>query len=134
MSLSLALKIAANGSQDIYFDDNGQIAFVTGKQYTAQRIKTRLQLFLGEWAYDTSQGVPWFEQVFVKPADIITIESIIKNTILETPNVIALLSYTDSLNRSIREYTVNFSVDTTDGTINDTLNLAAVLTGRKLHA
>lgn len=130
MSTSMALKTGSNGSQDIYFDDNGQVAFVTGRAYTAQRIKTRLQLFLGEWAYDTSQGVPWFEVVFAKPADIVTIESVIKNTILETPNVISLLSYSDRLDRNTREYFVTFSVDTTDGTITDTLDLSLILRGK----
>jgi hypothetical protein len=133
MSLSMALKTASNGSQDIYLDENGQIAFVTGQQYTAQRIKTRLQLFLGEWAYDTSQGVPWLEVVFAKPADIVTIEAVIKNTILETPNVISLLSYSDQLVRKIREYIVQFSANTTEGTIEDTLDLTNILRG-KLHA
>ena len=134
MSSSLAIKNASNGCQDIYFDDSGQLAFVTGKEYTAQRIRTRLQLFLGEWVFDTSQGVPWFEQVFVKPADIITIESIIKNTILETPNVISLLSYTDNLNHATREYSVNFSVDTTDGIVTDDVNLFALFKGRLNYA
>lgn len=132
MSLSMGLKTAPNGSQDIYFD-NGQLAFVSGRQYTAQRIKTRLQLFLGEWAFDTSQGVPWFETVFAKPADIVTIESVIKNTILDTPNVLSLLSYSDTLDRRERAYTVQFSVDTTDGTIEDTLNLTHILQGKIAH-
>lgn len=132
MSLSLALTIAENGSQDIYFED-GQIAFVSGKAYTAQRIKTRLQLFLGEWAYDTSQGVPWLEVVFAKPADIVTIEAVIKNTILESPNVISLLSYVDNINHSTREYTVDFTANSTDGEISDTIELTALLQGARRH-
>lgn len=130
MSTTFALTNISNEPQDIYFV-NGQLAFVTGKQYTAQRIKTRLQLFLGEWAFDTSQGVPWFEEVFIEPANIITVEAIIKNTILNTPNVTGLTSYTDSLNRITRNYSVQFVATSVDGDISDTVDISALLSGAK---
>lgn len=130
MSTNFAITNIANTPQDIYFLD-GQIAFVTGINYTAQRIRTRLQLFLGEWPFDTSQGVPWFESVFVSNPNIVTVQSVIKNTILETPHVISLTSYSDNLDRSSREYTVQFSAITDDGLLEDQINLDTLLLGAK---
>lgn len=128
MPTTMALTNDPGVPQDIYFVD-GQIAFVTGKQYTAQRIRTRLQLFLGEWPFDTSQGVPWLEQIFVKPVVLVTVEALIKNTILGTPTVTELVSYSDHLDRVNRIYSVNFSVNSDNGTINDTVNMNTLILG-----
>lgn len=130
MSTTFALTNVANTPQDIYFVE-GQIAFVTGIQYTAQRIKTRLQLFLGEWVFDTSQGVPWFEAVFISNPDIVTIQAIIKNTILQTPTVLALTSYSDNFSHVNRSYSVQFTATTTNGDLSESLDLDLLLMGAK---
>ncbi len=122
MATNFALKQTPSASQDIFFDA-GQIAFVVDKDYTAQRIKTRLQVFYGEWKYDTSQGVPWIEEVLIKPANLVTIQAIIKNTIINTPTVTSITSYQDNFNRSTRGYSVTFTVTSENGNITDSATI-----------
>lgn len=122
MATTFALKQTPSASQDIFFDA-GQIAFVVDKDYTAQRIKTRLQVFYGEWKYDTSQGVPWLEEVLIKPANLVTIQAIIKNTIINTPTVTSITVYQDNFNRSTRGYSVTFTVTSENGNITDSATI-----------
>lgn len=118
MSKTLGLQPSfITGQPDIYFVD-GQIAFVTEKEYVAQRIQTRLLLFLGEWFLDTSQGVDWFGSILTKPVNMVTIEGILKATIINTPDVTELLTFTSDFQKGVREYNVNFSVDTVYGQVN----------------
>lgn len=121
MGTNLALTNDSN-PQDIYFV-NGQLAFVTEKDYVAQRVRTRLQLFLGEWFLDISQGVPWFEEILVKPANIVTTQALIKNTILNTPEVTGIESYSDSFDPVNRKYTVNTVINSIYGQVQISENL-----------
>ena len=41
----------------------GRPVHVSGRQATVQRVRVHLLRFLGEWFWDTSLGVPWFEFV-----------------------------------------------------------------------
>ena len=60
--------------------------FVTGAEATAQAVRARLRLFLGEWFLDVSQGTPWFQSILGKaPQDVAEIE--LKNRILSAPGV-----------------------------------------------
>ena len=122
MSTTLALTNDSN-SQDIYFVE-GQLAFVTGKDYVAQRVRTRLQLFLGEWFLDTSQGVPWFQEILVKPANIVTTQALIKNTILNTPDVTGIESYSDSFDGTSRTYTVTAVINSVYGQVQISQNFS----------
>lgn len=130
MAVSFGLTATPNSVQDIYFV-NGQLAIVDAQAYTAQRIRTRLQLFLGEWPFDTSQGVPWLEKVFIKPANLVTIQAIIKSTIINTPTVTALTSYSDNFSRLTRNYSVQFIATSDNGTIDDTVDLSTLMRGFK---
>lgn len=122
MSSSLGLKInPVNGQQDIYFVD-GQLAFVTDADYVAQRIQTRLLTQLGEWFLDTSIGVDWYGSIFVKPVNLVLVEAILKQTIINTPDVNALLSFESDFEVDTRQYNVVFTVDTVYGPVDGGLS------------
>ena len=83
---------ALNENWDIYFT-GGRSAVAEDTAQIAQAIRVRLQFFLTEWFLDITAGTPWYESVFVKPANIPQIENIIKDRILQTEGVVNLESF-----------------------------------------
>lgn len=81
---------------DITFG-RGLANFARDAGATAQCVKTRLQLLRGEWFLDTSAGVPYLQDICVKPANLPLAESIIKRTILETEGVAEIVSFSLTL-------------------------------------
>ena len=80
-----------------------------------QSLRTRLQIFLGEWFLNIEDGIPFYNDIFIKNPNIPHIESILKSRILETEDVIELLSFdTEFSNRTL---SVSFKVRTLYGVI-----------------
>lgn len=103
---------------DLYLDGDNRIARVEDKERVRQNIRERLQFFLGEWFLDIRVGVPWFQEIFVKPANLALTESELKRAIIQTKFVNELLEFeflADIPNRFIE--IPNFAVDTTFGRI-----------------
>lgn len=117
------LNFALNENHDIYAD-KGTIAIVTDIDEIVQHIKTRLQLFLGEWFLDIEAGVPWFQEIFVKPAKLNEIEVIIKNEILQTEGVNELLEFDLSFDSATRIFNIQFTCNTDLG---DSENVEVVI-------
>lgn len=53
----------------------------------AQRIRSRLQRFAGEWFADRSKGVPYRRDVLIKNFDLEVIRSLFRKTIEEDPAI-----------------------------------------------
>lgn len=106
-------------------DINGDMQFGRGQQdltygsdAVAQAIKTRLLLLKGEWWEDAEDGLPLFQQILDTPnstQNLNVVDSIIKQRILGTPNVLSIQEYTSSYDN--RTYSFNCKVNTTYGTI-----------------
>lgn len=110
---------ALNENNDIFFEKGG-IRLVEDGAEVVQHVRTRLLFYMGEWFLDKLAGVPYFQSIFVKPADLGNIESIFKTKILETPGVLQLNEFTMTYQgQSQRKLTVEFSAETTFGTINN---------------
>jgi len=107
------INLALGDDGDIY-TQNYQLARISGNEQMAQRISTRLKLFLAEWFLDTGQGVPWFEQILVKNPRRTLVFGVLKRTILETPGVQELTSF-DIVERDDRKIMVQFTVTTSNG-------------------
>jgi hypothetical protein len=88
-----------------------------GTNNVQQDILQRLRFGLGEWFLDNSQGFPWVQQVFVKAPDLGKIDALIQNTILGTPGVISLNSYSSEVNLAGRSLILNFTAMTTAGKV-----------------
>lgn len=83
----------------------------------AQRLSIKLQFFKGEWFLDINFGVPYFQEIFVKPVIQSAIDAIFKSQILATPDVAVLTRYTSQINRIKRTLSVAFTVKTTSGNL-----------------
>lgn len=85
-------------------------------EQVAQHVRTRLQFYLEEWFLDLKAGTPYFQSIFIKPANLANVESIIKGRILKTPGVVRLLNFSmDYEGASVRKLTVQFSAETIYG-------------------
>lgn len=103
---------SVDNSDDLYIL-NGQIARVTGNDQIAQRIKTLLRTFMGEYFLDQTLGVPYFQEIFQKPANKAVFDAIIKNNILSVNGVVNIASFDSDL--SARTYSINCTVLDADG-------------------
>ena len=105
-------------------DDNHDMTFGRGiadmardDEATAQAVKTRLLLLKGEWFLDTDAGVPYLQQIAVKPANLPLAEAIIKQTILETEGIEALRSFSMTFDRDTRRLTIQATVTNIYGSV-----------------
>lgn len=85
------------------------------------KINDQLQLGLGEWFIDTSQGFPWLQKVFgIKNPPIASISAMIRKVILGTPGIIIVNELNVSYDPSGRVLYYPFKA---------TLNTGAVIKG-----
>lgn len=80
----------------------------------AQLVDTRLNLFLGEWFLDTSEGVDYFGGM-ERPFNQSGFDLMLRMVILQTPGVVQINSLVVALNRDTREITVDGEIDTEYG-------------------
>lgn len=115
---------ALNDCNDIFLNGN-RISVNQDAEQVAQKVKTKLLFYQGEWFLDITVGVPYFQQVFVKPALIGTIESLIKSQIINTEGVSRLTSFSSNFDRSTRKMSVSFSALTIYGEIDQEISISS---------
>jgi hypothetical protein len=94
----------------------GNLTFTQEKaESVAQRLKIKLQMFMGEWKFNVDFGVPYFQRIFEKGITKPVVDSIFREQIIQTPEVIKLIKYSSDLNPMSREYTATFTVQSVDG-------------------
>jgi hypothetical protein len=54
---------------------------------TAQRVKTRLLMLLGEWFLDTIDGTPYLQQILIKNPNLENVRAAIRDRIINTEGV-----------------------------------------------
>jgi hypothetical protein len=86
-------------------------------QFVAQRVRSRLLFFLGEWFLDTRLGIPFFLKVYVSNPDISLITSLFRRVIETTPGVKALEVFRVSFIKRERTLRVTAKVRAEDGVL-----------------
>lgn len=109
---------ALNSSNDIFLS-KGSFKTVEEGAEVVQHVRTRLLFYYGEWFLDKSAGTPYLESIFVKPADLGLIESILKQRILETPGIEKLTEFSMAFDGVDRSLSISFSAETIYSTINN---------------
>lgn len=84
-------------------------------QAPAQAVATRLRLLAGEWFLDFTEGTPYQGGVLGKHTQA-TYDPIIRDRILGTEGVTAILDYQSLFDGDARALTVSASIDTIYGT------------------
>lgn len=101
-------------------DEDGDMTFGAGaadflvdsREAVAQAIRTRLDLWAGEWFLDVEEGTPWGAEVLGVGTGP-TRDAAIRDRILGTPGVTAITSYSSAV--SGRSFTVSATVATLYG-------------------
>lgn len=82
---------------DLTIDASGNIAVADDPYSLAQDAASAVKLFLGELWFDTTQGVPYFEQLFGKPPNISLIKAKFETAALTVPDVTAAEVFVTSI-------------------------------------
>jgi len=99
-------------THDIVLGPDGNICFVSGFNALIQKTKIRLFFFLGEWYLDTSKGVDYFKNVYVKKPNSNLIDNMIIITILEDKEIVSLLEYNMNIDNGTRQMLLHFKAST----------------------
>jgi hypothetical protein len=106
-------------------DENNDWTFGAGRQSyasqseaVAQKVKTRLQLFLGDWFLDETVGIDWITEMSSR-SQTSKILSDAKNCILQTEGVRSLDSFDYDRDPKTRKLTITASYTDIYGTTNE---------------
>lgn len=72
---------------DLCVDANGNIAMATEPYSLAQDAASAIRLFLGELWYDTTQGIPYFQQVLGEAPPLPILKAFLQTQALTVPGV-----------------------------------------------
>lgn len=123
---------------DLLLDTNtGDMIYVNGEcpvtqrtaDVVAQRLRITLYTFLGEWFLDTTVGVPYFQQIFGKLRSKASVDLIFQQIITTDPDVIEILTFESTLDKTARGYSMTFQVRVADNTASlpITINVGALV-------
>lgn len=98
--------LTADGDIDVSKQD---LQLTSGIDAVMQSVRIRLQFFMGEWFLDTTQGVPYFQQVLVKNPDLNALASIFRNVVLGTPGIKSLTQFSLDHDRQARTLSVTMA-------------------------
>ncbi|MHB9327415.1 hypothetical protein ACP3S7_07695 [Phytobacter ursingii] len=88
---------------------------INSPEAVAQAIKTRFELWYGQWFLDTTTGTPWIQSVLGKQKPEIY-NLAIRQRILETAGVSSITAFDTTVNTSTRRVSFTATVETLYGT------------------
>lgn len=86
-ALGMTLCLALNSNNDIYIDDDGNLATKTGVEATAIACGTIAKTQLGEMIFENTRGLPNFQNVWVGTPNLKIWESYLRNMLLNVTGV-----------------------------------------------
>lgn len=96
---------------DYTFGQSERNFLVNSAAMVAQKIRTRLLLWQGEWFLDETEGTPWLQQVVGKHKNP-TYDLVIQERIIQTDGVKSIVSYSSSLSGATRGLSVQVTIMT----------------------
>lgn len=87
----------------------------------AQRLRIRLNTFLGEWFLNTEYGVPYFQRILGKKVKKTAVDRIFQEQILAERGVREIVSFSSTFQK--RQYEMSFRVRALDGSITDSITV-----------
>lgn len=101
---------------DIEFDNtNSPLVTDSLNSDLSQRLRIKLQTYLGEWFLNSDIGVPYYQSVFTKGTSKSATDLVFQQQILSERDVIEISEFTSELNTLSRLYTLSFRVKTAEG-------------------
>lgn len=104
-------------TNDLVVEDS-DLQLVQLDEAIRQSLFQRLRLFFGEWFLDTSKGVPYYQNIFVKNPNLDVVQATLLNTIQGTPGIEEILNFEyTAYDPATRELGIAFQAKSTNGTI-----------------
>ena len=97
---------------------NFDLVLIEGIDYYVQKVRIKLQTFLGEWYLNTEVGVDWYGVVLVKSPNFVNIDNLLKLTVLEVEGVNEILVWENTFTAGLRKLNISFRADTDAGEMN----------------
>jgi hypothetical protein len=102
---------------DVVFDAFGNASLVEYQLAVAQRLYLRLVAQRGEWFLNIKFGIDWRAKVLVRKPNLVEISALIRAEIMNTPDVVRLVSFDFDFDRTTGRITLTFEVTTPFGNI-----------------
>lgn len=114
-------------AQNIYLDPNTYDFVLTDtknlrftendSEYFSQKIENVLSFFEAEWYLNPVLGIPYYQNILKKQADLGDISNIFFTALTDIPGVVEVLEFEFDFDNSTREYTIDFKVRVDSGEI-----------------
>lgn len=109
---------------DLNLTDTRDLATISDGDQVVSHVNARLKMILGENYYDTTIGIPWFEAMYTIATSYEQKAAIIRQTILRTPGVRKLNTFSYGINRDTRTAAIEYNGETDYSTaIADTVEI-----------
>ena len=87
----------------------------------AQRLRIRLQTFLGEWFLATGYGVPYWQRILGRKVSKTSVDRIFQEQILGERGVREIVSFSSTFQN--RQYDMSFRVRALDGSVTESITV-----------
>jgi|SRR5690606_25482948 len=111
------IDISLDNEGDLLLDDY-DLKLIDNVDQIAQNLYIRLKFFLGEWFLDINQGIPFYEDIFIKSPNQIAVENIIQDEIIQTQGITEITRFESSFDSINRQYRINFTAIANEQEIN----------------
>lgn len=112
------LTIATDENNDIYLDEFGNLATVTGIAAIAQVCRNKVLTTYGELTYDVADGIPYFETIFTDPPNIELFQNAVVEALQNVEGVTRVKSFNYSVSGGTLSYTAEIVTAYGDMTLN----------------
>ena len=109
--------LARTTSGDLDFTTHTLVVNTDPVQSAAWDLQDKFGLGLGEWIYDTSQGIPYFSFLGIKNPPLAGIREMFRQVILSTPPIVSVVELAVTFNRKLRNLAYNFTAKCDTGQV-----------------
>lgn len=103
-------------NREIQITDNSVVE-ITAQTALAQRLVGLLEIFPGEWSFDTELGVNWIDALGTKPFRSQDLEPKLREVLLSDNAVVSVLELTITPDNATRGLAIAFKVDSDVGRV-----------------
>lgn len=109
-------------TNDLVLENRNLRFTVDNVEWLSGRLQNELRTYIDEWYLDPSKGLPYYEEILTKNADLDVINSLFKAKIISIPGVKSIIETETLYNTTTRKYNFTFIVltdneETVEGSI-----------------
>lgn len=100
-----SLTIAVNAQNDIYLNEQGNLAFATDLTSLTQQCAQAAKTLLGEMIYNVNNGIPYFQTLWIGIPNVGQFTSALRRAFLAVDGVLEVVSLITSQSENAFSYT-----------------------------